>query len=266
MFMKRYLFLAGLLLLGCQQQNQQHAGRNEFYRDARTAAVIVQESYGVHTGITLPFRGAAAEWLRIAGVEVVDDAAAADLVIRIAAQGQPLKRKYGASGELFTGARLSGLIRIERPSRHEDEVRFAGAVDPPARFSVSGAVDYKRPENAPFMNALQGEFASPEAGSGRTAFDGFKAQLAGLMGRYFGRSVLLVALDDYASKGVLRNSAVDALAGLGKPAIPFLIDAFLYCSPEAEKGVGEALERITGERYGPDVQAWNEWYGRQGKR
>lgn len=260
------LLLAGFLLAGCQQQqNQQHAERNEFYRDARTAAVIVQESYGAHAGIALPFRRVAAEWLRIAGVEVVDDAAAADVVITIEARGEPLKRRYGASGDLFTGARLSGSIRIERPSRHRDEVLFSRVVDPPVRFSGRGTVDYRLPGHAPFMNALPEEGASSSAAA-RTAFDGFASGFAGLMGRYFGRSVLLIALDDHHSKGALRDSAVDALAEPGKPAIPYLVDAFLYCSPEAEKGVGEALERITGEKFGTDVRAWTDWYGRQERR
>ncbi|OGW36358.1 MAG: hypothetical protein A2010_03070 [Nitrospirae bacterium GWD2_57_9] len=270
MFVTRFVVcvLAAALLAGCQPQpNKQHADRNKFYQDVKTASVVVQEKYGVHTGIALPFRNYVEAWLRIANVAVVDEgAAASDCIIRIAAEGEPLKARYGSSGSLFTGARLSGTLQIERPSLHKDEVRFSEVVDPPRTFASSGTIDYARPENAPFVQALIAGEGSKTAGAGKTVFDGFKLRLAVLMGRYFGRSVLLIALDDYNSNGILRDSAVDALAAQGKPAIPFLIDAFRFCSPTAEKGVGEALEKITGQKFGSDAKRWNEWLGRQGQK
>ncbi|HWR71942.1 MAG TPA: hypothetical protein VN604_02105 [Nitrospirota bacterium] len=195
-----------------------------------------------------------------------DDDVRADCIISILAEGEPLKASYGVSGDLFTGARLSGTIRIERPSLHKDEVRFSGLIKPPRRLLDSDAVDYKRPENAPFVAPLGKGDEHPATGKDTTAFEGFTSQLANLMGRYFGRNVLLIALDDHASKGELRKSAVEALAALGKPSAPFLIDAFRYCSPTAEKGVGEALEMITGEKYGTDAKRWNEWLNRQEQR
>ena len=268
MFSMRIVFcvLAGALLVSCQSNtsNKQHADRNAFYQDVNTAKVIVRESYGAHTGIALPFKSTVEAWLRIAGVAVAgDDAVGADCIIRIVAEGEPLKAAYGSSRELFTGARLNGTIQIERPSIHKDEVRFSGLITPPRSFPGSDKVDYKRPENAPFLNALIGGDGPPAAGIDKTAFDGFKFRLATLMGQYFGRSVLLIALDDYNSKGVLRDSAVEALAALGKPSVPYLIGAFRFSSPEAEKGVGEALEKITGEKYGTDAERWNEWLSRQ---
>ncbi len=266
MFVMRSVFyvLVGALLVSCQPQpNKQHADRNEFYQDVKTAKVIVRESYGVHKGIALPFKSYVEAWLRIAGVAVADDASSADCVIRIAAEGEPLKAISGLSRDLFTGARLTGTIQIERPSIHKDEVRFSGVINPPRRFHGSDKIDYKRPENAPFLYSLSDEDAPQKTGTDKTAFDGFKFRLAVLIGHYFGRSVLLIALDDYNSKGILRESAVEALAALGKPSVPYLIDAFRFCSPEAEKGVGEALEKITGEKYGSDVKRWNEWLSQQ---
>lgn len=260
MFVVRFVYciLGGALLVGCQpdRSNQKHPERMEFYQDVKTAKVIVRESYGAHTGIALPFKSYVEAWLRIAGVAVSnDDAGSADCVIRVVAEGEPLKATYGLSRGLFTGARLYGTIQIERPSLHKDEVRFSGFIEPSGTFRDSGKADHTRPENAPFVQALRD--------GGKTAFDGFTFRIATFMGHYFGRSVLLIALDDYASKGILRESAVEALAALGMPAVPYLIDAFRYCSPTAEKGLGEALERITGAKYGSDAKRWNEWLGQQ---
>jgi hypothetical protein len=260
-----FFVLVAALLVSCQssQSNRQHTDRNEFYQDVKTAKVIVQESYGVHKGIALPFKSYIELWLNIAGVAVTNDAAgSADCVIRIAAEGEPLKATYG----LFTGARLKGTIQIERPSLHKDEVRFSGVVNPPLTFRGSNNVDYEKPENAPFLSALSSEDDPHRTGINKTAFDAFKLRLAVLMGQYFGRSVLLIALDDYKSNGVLRESAIEALVALGKPSVSYLIEAFLFCSPEAEKGVGEALEKITGEKYGSDAKLWNEWLLRQEKK
>ena len=261
MFVMRYvgIFLVMALTVSCQssQINKQHADRNQFYQDVKTAKVIVQESYGAHKGISLPFKNYVETWLRMANVVIVDDAAgSADCIIRIVADGKPLKATYGSRG-LFTGARLSGTIQIERPSLHKDEVPFSSVINPPRSFPGGDTVDYERPEHAPFLRALPGG----NTGTDKTAFDGFTFRLAALMGQYFGRSVLLIALDDYASKGLLRESAIEALAAQGLAAAPYLIDAFLYCSPEAEKGLGETLEKITGEKYGTDVKRWTEWLG-----
>lgn len=259
-----YCVLVGALLVSCQS-NKQHADRNEFYQDVKTAKVIVRESYGVHKGIALPFKSTVEAWLRIAGVAVADDASA-DCIIRIVAEGEPLKATYGLSRELFTGARLNGTIQIERPSIHKDEMRFSGVINPPRGFQGSDKLDYERPENAPFVYALRDGGGPHATGRDKTAFDGFKFRLATLMGHYFGRSVLLIALDDYNSKGLLRESAVEALVALGKPSVPYLIDAFRFCSPIAEKGVGEALEKITGAKYGSDVKRWNEWLSQQERK
>lgn len=261
-----FCFLIVLLVFGCQPQgNEQHADRNDLYQGVKKAMVIVQESYGAYRGIALPFKAYVEAWLRIAGVSVADDdAGSADCIILIAAEGEPLKAKYGAR-YLYTGARLSGTVQIERPSIHKDEVSFSSVITPPHRFHGSDEVDYGQPENAPFLYSLKGD-ESQRTDASNTAFDGFKFRLAELMGRYFGRSVLLTALDDYNSKGILRESAVEALAALGKPAVPYLIDAFLFCSPAAEKGVGEALEKITGKKYGSNARRWNEWLIRQERK
>lgn len=242
-------FLAGLSAVGCQpgQPNQQYAERHEAYRDAKTARVVVQESYNPYQGLSLPFREYVNAWLRIANVAVTDDASQADFTITVVVEGGPLKARYGQR-TLYAGARLAGTIRIERSSRHREEVVFSGIVEPPRDVPAGTVIDRGLPEDAPFYHAHP------------AAFDGFSVELAGLMGRYFGKSVLLIALDDYGSKGILRVSAVEALAALGDPAVPYLVDAFIYCSPEAEKGLGEALERITGEKFGSSARKWTEWF------
>jgi hypothetical protein len=146
---------------------------------------------------------------------------------------------------------------------HKDELRFSGVINPSRTFSGSGKADYTLPENAPFLYPMSGDDAPHKTGTDKTALDAFKFRLAALMGQYFGRSVLLIALDDYHSNGILRESSIEALAALGKPSVAYLIDAFRFCSPAAEKGVGEALEKITGEKYGSDVKAWNKWLSQQ---
>ncbi len=209
------ILFATALLLGCPS-NEQHAERNEFYRNVKTAMVHVQGSSGAHQGAAPQFTSYMEAWLRIANIAVLDDKAGkADVVIRVVAENGPVKAGAGAR-KRGAGARLHGVIQIERPSVHRDEAPFAGLEE-------------------------------------------FSFRLAGLMGRYFGRGVLLIALDDYNSKGLLRESAIEALASLGMPSIPYLVDSFIYCSPECEKGVGEALERITGKKYGSDAKLWNEW-------
>lgn len=259
MFVRRFVLcvLAGALLVSCQPEpNKQHADRNAFYQDVKTAKVVVRETYGAQKGISLPFKNYVAAWLRIAGVAVADnDAASGDCIIRILAEGEPLKAKYGSSGSLFTGARLSGKIQIERPSIHKDEVAFSGVINPPRTFSGSDKADYGRPENAPFLHVVHEGDSSHKSDMEKAAFDAFTSRLARLMGLYFGKSVLLIALDET----MLRESAIEALAALGMPSVPYLIDAFRYCSPEGEKGLGEALAKITGEKYGSDVKRWNEW-------
>ncbi len=63
--------------------------------------------------------------------------------------------------------------------------------------------------------------------------------------------------------GELRAAATAALAKIGRPAVPALIDALR--TRKTRQYAGSVLYELTGQAFGEDVRAWTEWWRTQEK-
>jgi len=126
--------------------------------EAKTYRIEVEQVYGTAGEKELPFAELTAKLLVCGGLLEAAEGKAADLTVRIHAEGTPLSRKYndlqkGDLVEHYSGAKLEGWIELAGHSGPPVRVAFAGLREPP--FEIHEA--YAEPEEAPF-NAVLGGF------------------------------------------------------------------------------------------------------------
>ena len=196
-------------------------------RSAKTFRIFVEQSFGRATTVTLPFGQAIRAFLKSTSLHEADGDA--DITFLVKATGAAISAGYfGATHYLYTGAELSGSLRVTERTGEFYEVPFERRVDPPARvFSESG---YASPSNAPF----------------NYAFDAFLTKLSNTALKLFGVPLLLSALHDKNEK--IRRSAVEAM-GTSDPAI---LDALISMlgdqSFDVQKATTAALTRTSDPR------------------
>lgn len=126
--------------------------------EAKTFRIEVEQEYGTAGGKELPFAEVTAKLLTCGGLSEVAEGEAADLTVRIHAEGIPLSNKYNdlQKGELvehYSGAKLEGWIELVGRNGPPVRVAFVGLRLPPFDIHES----YAEPAEAPF-NAVLGGF------------------------------------------------------------------------------------------------------------
>ena len=59
------------------------------------------------------------------------------------------------------------------------------------------------------------------------------------------------------------EAGTDILSGLGREAVPDLIEALEYRDKYVRREAASVLKRITGQDYGEDIDRWQEWWQEQ---
>ena len=197
-------------------------------RSAKTFRIVVEQSFGEATTVTLPFGQAIRAFLKSTSLHEVDGHA--DITFLVKATGAAISAGYyGATHYLYTGAELSGSLRVTERTGEFYEVPFERRVDPPATvFSESG---YASPSNAPF----------------NYAFNVFLTKLSNTALKLFGVPSLLSALHD--KNEAIRRSAVEAM---GRTSDPAILDALISTlgdqSFNVQKATTAALTRTSDPR------------------
>lgn len=171
---------------------------NVVSKQVKKVRLVIEERYGESTKVSLPFRKSAENWLRKAGIQVVESDEN-DAILRINAFGTTFGQSYspvfgGQSNYLYTGAHLKGTIIFEIPSEYRIEKEFEGLVNPPDKlFTYKGDYQYQNPGGS-----LNKVFQTSD----------FEVKLSLLMKEVFGTDVLISALneDDAHIRGIAAES------------------------------------------------------------
>jgi len=200
-------------------------------------------------------------------MELVSGQGPCDATLTITMTGQPLGAEYIYDGFCYRGADISGEMTLSA-ERHES-VTFPlnRTMGPPRTVDAAGCA--KEPAGAPFLstlswplldglNDLWGPLALIQALADPAMRNAAHAMLVDIGAEVV--PLLIHALGD--ENWEIREAAALALWELGpeaEQAIPALIQAVVDGREEASTAV-LALEAITGQDFGFDAEAWQEWW------
>lgn len=256
----------------------------------RVAVVVTQSyeyrppslvTYELIPGFELPIGDLVDDLLFAAGAEAVGPEEAATATIRVIVQGRAIGGSYlePVRAFLYTGAEIAGEIVIEQDGSVVADRDFSSEIQRPFRIAVN--VGYEDPANAPFDSALRmpGGFGrelaaamadtwginavAPALFEPEPALRYNVAALLGDIGSPDNVPDLVEALADENDR--VRWEAVWSLGRIGDPAaIPYLIAMLQDPSEDVRWFASWSLRVITGEDIGPDGEAWQAWYERNG--
>ena len=215
--------ITSLLATNCSTVSKLSKEQVETFQHAKTVRLTVEQSYGSAESVSLPFEDLAQELLKYAGVSVVgSDEKGYDATLRIKAKGKPIGAKYNL-GYFYTGARLKGEILFEIQGRRAFKKKFSGKLSPFEEASVPRL--QRSPSDAPFPYLFEKSFRP-------TIFE--------VIAEIYGVSYLISALKDLR----FRESALENLADIGKPAVEPLVTALKDQDISIRLGAARALGAI----------------------
>lgn len=181
----------------------------EAFRSAKTVRLVIEQSYGEASGVSLPFKDFTLRLLGYSGLDVVEaDSEDYDLNLKIEAKGIAASSRYKTYGRLYTGASLSGSISIEIPGVPVYKKTFEKIINPP--YSVMGGS--RTPSGAPFMLVFK--------------LSSFNHKIVEMMGEIYGYQFVIDALKDEMEE--IRSSAAGILGKQGDPrAVDPLVSVLL---------------------------------------
>ena len=228
----------------------------------------------------LPALALAEDMLFAAGMDVVyaGDGEPYDAELVITIRGRALGSSYfePLKAYLYTGAQLDGAVKLT--SSAGETVRSNFLSETQRQFELTINLGYEDPRNAPFVKTLE------QPG-------GLVDSLARVFHQVWGLDTLLPSL--YEHEPVIRASVAKYLGDVGDPsvtpdlievlaydederarweaawslgrlgdeqAIPFLIEALLDGSDDVRWFSSWSLRAMTGESFGPDHEAWTQWW------
>jgi hypothetical protein len=199
----------------------------ETFQHAKTVRITVEQSYGIAKGVSLPFEDLAQRLLEYAGVSVVgSDEKGYDATLRIQAKGAPIGAKYNL-GYFYTGARLKGEILFAIQDSRPFKKTFEGKLLP---FKEASVVSLQRsPSDAPIPYLFE---------------KSFRPAIFEMIGEIYGVHYFISALKDPR----YRESALEQLTKIGKPAVEPLITALKEEDISVRIGAARALREIKDNR------------------
>ncbi len=234
-------------------------------------------------GLDLPVADLVEDLFFAAGIDSLlqDDPGEADAVIRVVVQGRALGGGYlePVKGYLYTGARIAGEVVIEQPGQPPVVASFVSENQRPFRIAFNQG--YEDPANAPFDTTLlqPGGFVRKLAAVVAQVWGveaitpalfepdpALRYNVAALLGDIGDGSVvpdLIEALADEHER--VRWEAAWSLGRIGDPAaIGPLIETLDDQAEDVRWFASWSLRNITGEPFGPDSEAWEDWAAGQG--
>ena len=208
----------------------------------RTVCLEVEQSYPeIEHKSAEPIAEAVERILTGVGLQVVDEGDPCEATLTFVLTGEALGAKYTGGIHCYSGAAFSGGASLTSPGRELVTLPISARHVPPV--SISGC--HGEPIDAPF------ERVWPEA-----LLDG--------LGHLWGTPPLIQALEDeeewvrFAAAGVLGKISPEA-----KEAVPALIKAVGDQDESVRFAAARTLGKITGQDFGEDAAAWQEWWEEQ---
>ncbi len=261
--------------------------------DAQTVLIVVDQIYEYRepSQITytemddfdLPALALAEDMLFAADMDVVypEDESSYDALLQITIRGRALGSSYfqPVKAYLYTGAQLDGAVVLTSADGETARSNFLSETQ--RQFELTINLGYEDPRNAPFVTTLE------QPG-------GLVNSLARVFHQTWGMDALVPSL--YEHEPVIRSSVAKYLGDVGDPsvtpdlidvlafddderarweaawslgrlgdeqAIPSLIDALEDSSDDVRWFSSWSLRTITGESFGPDHDAWMQWWAGQ---
>ena len=160
--------------------------RHPEFRQARTAEIVIAQSFGESTEVPFHIEEIAKRFLGYAGLKLQAHVAdQPDVVLQIEIRGETLHASYQDHGLLYTGAALSGTISFKTSGGFVNQETFEGKVNPPYMmlFGSSDPPPPKTPSSAPWRAVFN------EPGS-------FCVKFVDIIYSFFGSTALIAALGD----------------------------------------------------------------------
>jgi hypothetical protein len=246
------------------------------YRPASTI------TYRPIEGMDLPVADLVEDLFFAAGIDTLlqDDAGEADAVIRVLVQGRANGGGYfePVKAYLYTGARITGEVVIERPGQAPVITSFVSETQRPFRLAFN--LGYEDPANAPFDTTLlqPGGFVRQLASAVAQVWGveaiapalfepdpALRYNVASLLGDIGDAAVvpdLIEALDDEHER--VRWEAAWSLGRIGDPvAIGPLIVTLSDQAEDVRWFASWSLRTITGQPFGADRAEWEAWAAEQ---
>ena len=213
------------------------------------------------------------------GVAGAEDAGIGRTEIKIWIFGRALARHYFEVDDqrYFTGARLRGTVSLMDGSSGVHHRNFSSVMVPPSGFATDPTV-FDEPRNAPFAAAL----AEPDGlaraiaevmvdawgieaiiPSAQHTEASVRGDIARLLGDIGGAAVVPALIDILKTdgSGFVRWQAAWSLGRIGDSrALPHLIGAIGDPERDVRWFAAWSLREMTGEDFGPDVEAWSAWW------
>ena len=227
--------------------------------------MVVVQNYKNAKDVLLPIKTVGTRLLKAAGVEVIDTPAAERSdVIRINVEGDALGANYSPMGYCYSGARISGSIRLESSSSPAAEALFSKTQDPLLRvFACSGASDAPFDStfySSEFVEKLERLLAARYTGISRFCFwmaalkeqsrELRAAAVRGLSKTDPARAVnvLVNVLQTDNQYWDVREATVEALSGIGRPAVEGLMPLLRSKDEPTRRLAAQTLGKIADER------------------
>lgn len=203
------------------------------------------------------------------GIELMSGQGPCDATLTVAMTGEALGANYTSGGYCYSGADISGKMTLSAEGRESVTFPLNRTMHPP--MTIEAAKCRTEPRAAPFwilswpvldgLNDLWGPPALIQALADSGMRDAAHAKLVDIGAEVV--PLLIHALGD--ENWEIREGAALALWELGpeaEQAIPALLQAVVDGREEASTAV-LALEAITGQDFGFEAEAWQEWWESQ---
>lgn len=202
--------------------------RNSVFCDAKTAKIVVTQSYESAEKVSLPVKEIITRLLQYAGIK--SETINYDIVVSIDVLGGPIGKQYTGtiSGLQYSGASIKGTVIFETTKGEKYREEFNGVLSPPAIITNK----FYTPDDAPFMEAFRNALPSIMISS---------------FYKIFGLTPLTYALKDELED--VRVAAVIALEIINdKRTVELLIDALKDQDSDVRQAAALALGNIKDSR------------------
>lgn len=242
------------------------------FRSAKTVRVLVNQSFGDATQVSLPFEELTQQLLKDSGLSIVEsNTTDSDLNLKIEAKGKALSAFYSGSGLLYTGASLKGIISFKMEGAPIYQNSFYSKIEPPTNIFAGKK---RGPSQAPFslafdnpnsfvekfmviirdiygIDALIAALRYDQIKIQGYSYYRFKANAVKAISETKDPRVIKILLDAYNNKksDLFRSEIVEALGKTKDPrAVDTLIIALKHPGPAVRWEAAKALGKIKSSR------------------